>query len=275
MMEGALIEKLGASEATVDSLERHQLELEKANEELEELAALRENLLNAMSHALRTPLVSILAYADIWKGRYCPRDEREEEIIQEVSASSLAMLETVNNVLEWSRHETLAQVLNYEPVEVVDLIQSVFSRIKSLSDQKNINLGYDIDGDVPIFDADSFRLGIVINNLLTNSIKNTDSGGHVRVRVSCDEENRMIRFEVSDTGRGISEDGLSKIFDRFVQVDGGSLSVSGDGSGFGLAVVKRLVDMHSGRITVESQIGKGSTFTVYIPAKAGSRKELE
>lgn len=254
-------------------LDKQRAELEVVNERLIADNRYKSDFLAVMSHELRTPLTSILAFADIWEDGYGPRDSEEQKIMHEVQVNSQILLELVNNILDMARLEAGKMALDTEPVELVDLMRAVRDATEALATKKGVSMTVRVDRDVPIITADGGKLRRVLENLISNAIKFTDEGGSVDIEASyCDQIDQVV-ISVSDTGSGIKEEDIDRIFDSFTQGSKPDNSPN-NGSGLGLAVVKELIDLHGGRIEVESVLGEGSTFKVHIPVGNGNRREL-
>lgn len=155
--------------------------------------------------------------------------------------------------------------LAIEPVEMVDLINVTEDRLAFLAQKRSIDFSTSVASDVPIIMADWDKVRRIVENLTTNAIKYTGPGGTVRVEVRDAQEQDGILIVVSDTGVGISAENLPYIFEKYVQVDKSSQKCR-EGSGLGLAVVKELAELHGGWVSVRSEYGQGSEFTVFIPA---------
>ena len=172
----------------------------------------------------------------------------------------------VSNILETARMEAGKSILEVEPVDLNDLIGLVSASAGFLARQRNIDFVARVASDVPIVDADWEKLRRIIENLVSNAVKYTDEGGLVRLLVRYEEPGNVVAISVEDNGRGIPEEVIPLIFERYVQNKEPSYRHYGDsGSGLGLAVVKELVEMHGGSVEVESERGVGSRFTVRIP----------
>ena len=254
-------------------LDDQRAELEVANERLIADNRYKTDFLAIMSHELRTPLTSILAFSDIWKDGYVPRDEEERKIMHEVQANSQILLALVNNILDMARLEAGKMALDIESVELIDLVQAVKGATEALATKKGVSMAAHVNKDVPIITADGGKLRRILENLISNAIKFTSEGGMVDISVSYCEQSDQVAISVSDTGSGIKEEDMARIFDSFTQGSKPDNSPN-NGSGLGLAVVKELVGLHGGQIEARSVLGEGSIFTVRIPVGDRSRREL-
>lgn len=247
-------------------LEHQRSQLADINEQLRHENQFKSDFLAIMSHELKTPLTAIIAFAELWEKRNGDAGEDDLLEIREIRENGQILLQMVSNILETARMEAGKSTLELEPVDLNDLVGMVSSSAGFLARQRNIDLAVRVDADVPIVDADWEKLRRIVENLLSNAIKYTDEGGLVRLLVSYEKENGVVAVSVEDNGRGIPEEAIPLIFERYVQNKEPSYKHYGDsGSGLGLAVVKEFVDMHGGSIEVESEHGAGSRFTVRIP----------
>ena len=246
-------------------------ELEKLNKELERASQHKSRFIANMSHELRTPLNSIIGFSDVLLektfGELTPNQER---YAKNIHSSGRHLLELVNNVLDIAKIEAGKYEMSYETFPVVDMMSEIFAVMKPMADKKAIALKLSIGDDVDAITADMVKLKQVCYNLLSNAIKFTPEGGKVCVGVERRtgrgefEHQKFTTFSVSDTGVGISPDALERIFDEFEQADS-TFSKEYGGAGLGLALTRKLVELHGGSITVESKLGEGSTFTASLP----------
>jgi signal transduction histidine kinase len=259
---------------TNETLQEQQTELERANQRLKDESEYKSDFLAIMSHELRTPLTSILAFTEIWESSSADKDKDKEkqEAIREIKENGRLLLQMINNILETARLQAGKEKLSLEEVDIVDLFGAVQDSVGFIAEKRNITFVTEIDPDVPIFMGDWGKLRRILENLTSNAIKFTNRGGHVRVCATSDVNGTKVVIKVVDTGIGIKQENLPRIFDRFTQNDNSSYRRY-NGSGLGLAVVKDLVSMHGGSIQVQSEYHKGSTFTVYIPTDLESGDE--
>ncbi len=237
-------------------------ELRELNAELVRANQLKSQFLANMSHELRTPLSAIIGFAEAIRDGVAGEPSGEQrEFAEDIAQAGRQVLELINNILDLSRFEAGAMELNLAPCDVGGLVDEVLRILRGLARRKDIELKADVDPRPLELTADPIKLKQVLYNLLANSIKFTDAGGRVEVQARQDRE--FVRIRVSDTGIGIAPEDLVTVFEEFRQVDP-SLRREHEGSGLGLALVKRLVELHGGEIAVESQPGKGTTFTVTL-----------
>lgn len=245
-------------------LERQQEQLQHAYASLKKESEHKSDFLAIMSHELRTPLSSIIAFTELWeKTAAADADDRQRMLVSEIKASSQSLLYMVNNTLAAARLEFGKAECVLAEADAVDLLGSVHDELAVLAEKKGVRLSVEVSPDVPILLVDRDKMRSVMENLGSNAIKFTPSGGSVRMSAALDSSGGVV-FRVSDTGCGIREDDCEAIFDQFVQTkDGENCKVSG--SGLGLFIAKRYTEMHGGSISVESEYGKGSVFEVSLP----------
>ncbi len=229
-----------------------------------ELEQMKNTFIAIVSHELRTPLNAILGYAEMLKEAvYGQVNEKQKNVTNRIMTNTQRLLEIVSDLLDQAQIEAgklKIQMVTCKPAVLLDNVRGVMEKFAL---DKNLNLITELDPSMPpLIIGDPQRLQQIIVNLTNNAIKFTDSGS-VRVKVApLDEKNWQI--QTIDTGNGIPKDALEYIFESFRQVDGLSTRQHG-GVGLGLSIVKQLVERMNGKITVESGIGKGSTFTVTLP----------
>jgi len=237
-------------------------ELEEANEALRTADRYKDEFLSVISHELRTPLNFITGFASILDDEVAGSlNEVQHSYIQKIMGGADRMLELVNNLLDMSRIQ--AGKLQIEP-DLGDygaIVEEALAPMRPLSDQKEIALVPDL-APVPPLMVDERRLTQVLTNLVDNAIKFTPQGGRITVRVRQDGDH--VLTEVSDTGPGIAEESISKLFRPFSQVDMSSTRRAG-GTGLGLTISKAFVEAHGGQIGVRSVLGAGSTFWFTLP----------
>ncbi|MBK9925880.1 MAG: PAS domain S-box protein [Anaerolineales bacterium] len=240
-------------------------ELNQTNIELEHANRVKSEFLANMSHELRTPLNSILGLSEsLLERTRGPLNDSQQEYIQTIESSGQHLLDLINDILDLSKVE--AGKLDYYPqtVDVSTLCRSSMAFVREQALRRSVDIVYESNTeDLKIY-ADARRLKQVLVNLLSNAVKFTSERGQVTLEVRAYPERDTVQFSVSDTGIGITPDNLRKLFQPFVQVDS-ALNRQFEGTGLGLTLVQRLTDMHGGSVEVESEVGKGSRFTVNIP----------
>ncbi|MFP4103537.1 PAS domain S-box protein [Coleofasciculus sp.] len=251
--------------------------LATTNAELAHATRLKDEFLANMSHELRTPLNAILGLSEsLQEEVYGEITEKQRKSLATIEKSGRHLLELINDILDLAKIESGKLELNLTPVSISQLCDASLSLIKPLALDKNITLTGNIAEGLGTILGDERRLQQVLINLLSNAVKFTPEGGQITVEIYKDTECRdvacyvstfpgdILYISVSDTGIGIAKEHLEKLFQSFVQIDS-SLSRRHQGTGLGLALVRRIVELHGGWVTVESELGKGSCFTVRLP----------
>jgi signal transduction histidine kinase len=245
-----------------DRIADRTAELAAAVERAEEADRIKSAFLATMSHELRTPLNSIIGFTGIMlQGLAGPLNEEQSKQMALVQKSARHLLALINDVLDISKIEAGQLTLASESVDVRGAIEKTVGVVSPLARKKSITLETVIAPGVGPIISDQRRLEQVILNLLTNAVKFTEKGG---VRVECRTEGEWLVLTVADTGCGIAQGDLGRIFHAFHQVDTG-LARRQEGTGLGLSICERIVTMMGGAITVESEVDKGSRFTVRVP----------
>ncbi len=237
--------------------------LSLANRRLEEMNRLKSEFLANMSHELRTPLNAILGFTDLILDQQTgPINEQQESYLSTVHISGQHLLNLINSILDLSKIEAGKMELFPEEFYVQDVVEFALSLVGPQASKKKIKLQTDIQEGVRTLVADQTKVQQVLQNLLSNAVKFTPEGGIVKVEVTQDSDS--ITFAVKDTGVGIAPQNQQRIFKAFIQVEA-SYTRRFEGTGLGLALVDHFVRMHRGRVWVESEEGKGSTFLVRLP----------
>ena len=250
-----------------DITERKQAEdsLHRANAELAQASRLKDEFLANMSHELRTPLNAILGLSEVLlenaAGTLTPRQVRS---LTTISTSGAHLLALINDVLDLSKIEAGRLELNADTVNVPEFCESCLVFVRTQAMHKHIGVTFEPDGRVAKLTADPKRLKQILVNLLTNAVKFTPEGGRIGLAVAAPEGEDAVRFTVWDTGIGIAKEDVAKLFRAFTQIDSG-LSRAQEGTGLGLTLVAKLVELHGGSVALESEPGKGSRFTVALP----------
>ena len=245
-------------------------EIEDKGREIEIANKHKSEFLANMSHELRTPLNAILGYTElIIDNIYGDVPEKIQEVLERVEKNGRHLLNLINDVLDLSKIEAGRLTLSLNEYSMQDIIQTVFTSVEALAAEKNLNLKVKIPGILETGKGDEQRIAQVILNLLGNAIKFTEQG---EVDVEATVSNESFLVSVTDTGPGLSETDQKKIFEEFRQADGSSTRVKG-GTGLGLSISKKIVEMHGGRIWVDSSLGKGSTFSFTLPIRVEMQME--
>lgn len=248
-----------------EELDRQRRYIEDQNLKLLEAYRVKSEFLATMSHELRTPLNAILGFSQILesqsKGDLTPH---QAEMVRRILANGKTLLNLVNDILDLSKLEAQRLTLTPAPVHLHTLVQTVLSDLQSLAQGKALSLETDLALADPIVINDERRLRQILTNLVSNAIKFSDQG-YVRVTTAATAgPPEAILLTVTDTGIGIAPDQQPHIFESFRQGDQ-TLSRRRPGTGLGLAIVQSLVTIMGGTITVDSQLGQGSTFTITLP----------
>ena len=245
-------------------VQEHAARLKEAYDQLKEADRLKDEIIQNVSHELRTPLAFIKGYVELMRsGELGPLTPSQEQSLEIVARRTDHLTRLVSDfitlqVVSW---ETLA----LQEVDLGQLVRTALEDCRSTARQNGIEVRGEVPEGLPPVLADPGRIAQVLDNLLANAIKFSPEGGTITVRVR--DEGEWLRTEVSDTGIGIPPDKLTRVFDRFYQVNGTTRRRFG-GAGLGLAIVKQIVEAHGGKVGVESELGKGSTFYFTLP-KAG------
>jgi signal transduction histidine kinase len=244
-------------------------ELANTVEDLEIASQHKNQFVANMSHELRTPLAAILGYAElIQEGFYGGLPENSMDALTRIRSNGKHLLGLINTVLDIAKIESGQFTLNMAEYAIESVVETVRSATESLAQNKKLALKTEVAKSLPVGLGDEQRLTQVLLNLVGNAIKFTDAG---EIRVTAKAVNGHFNVSVTDTGPGIPDQERTRIFEQFHQVDS-SLTKAAGGTGLGLAIAKQIVEMHGGRIWVESTMGKGSTFQMELPARAQFHK---
>ena len=247
-----------------------QVQLRKAKEAAEAANEAKNQIMANTSHELRTPLHGIINLADLIRigasGPVSPQAVQDLEMIIN-SASRLNSL--VNDILDFSKLQKQQLEIQHKPVDLFQVAENSLALLKPLHREKPIDLQNELTKDLPLVDGDEDRIQQILLNLLGNALKFTESG---EVRLSAVIQDGWIELAVADTGIGIPQDKQERIFDAFEQGDASTERTHG-GTGLGLSVAKQLVELHGGRIWLESVVGQGSVFRFTLPCSSASEQE--
>jgi len=242
------------------------LKKRKENEETsiayKKVKDLREILLRNISHELRTPLTSIIGFLDLLRSNTIgPINERQKKYIDTALESSLNLKKLINDLLDISRLESGKTKLIYTPINLADLTNEVINSLTPLANSKNITIINHINVVNRVLKADKEKLRRILINLIGNAIKYTPKG---KVTISNKILGDLIEISVEDTGIGLKKEDWGHIFEKFHRVEANSYTRY-EGIGLGLAIVKELIELHGGKIMVNSIVGKGSRFYFTLP----------
>lgn len=228
---------------------------------------MKDEFLASMSHELRTPLTSILGMSQILlEGLAGPLASKQRDMLSVMQTSGQHLLNLINEILDISKIEAGAIELTPKPVQVQQICQASMQLVKEMAVQKKLKMSLMHDSEVEWITADEGRLKQMLVNLLSNAVKFTPAAGQIGIEVTGDEAKGMARFTVWDTGIGIAAEEMDRLFQRFVQLNG-TLARHYEGTGLGLFLVARMVELHGGSVEVESTVGVGSRFTLVLPWK--------
>jgi signal transduction histidine kinase/DNA-binding response OmpR family regulator len=285
-------DELGALAA---NLNRMSEELGRLYQELELASRHKSEFLANMSHELRTPLNAIIGFSEVLQERmFGELNEKQDEYVRDIVESGKHLLSLINDILDLSKVEAGSMHLEPEPVQAAPLVKSCVAVVRERALTRRIELAVDLEPGLDAFEADSRKFKQIAVNLLSNAVKFSGHGGRVAVALrradgarlaavgaaagrllsAADGATDFVELAVEDTGAGIAPDDLLRLFEPFVQVDA-SLQRRHEGTGLGLALVWRLVELHRGAVAVASQLGRGSRFTVWLPYRAASPAPLQ
>jgi PAS domain S-box-containing protein len=232
---------------------------------------LKSEFLANMSHELRTPLNSIVGYTDVLL-MGIDGDLNDEMLldVQAIQENSQLLLKIINDILDLAKIEAKRVIFEVSKVDVKGVLENVVRNNAGLLVNKPVEMKVDVASQLPAVEVDAVRLEQILNNLVSNAVKFTEKG-HITLRAFTEAD--WMVLQVEDTGSGISEEDLQVIFEEFRQADG-SQTRTAEGTGLGLTITRRLVHMHSGTIAVESEVGKGTVFTVQLPLEANINPEV-
>jgi len=241
-------------------------QLEQQSAALEIASRHKSEFLASMSHELRTPLNAIIGFSEVLLERmFGELNERQDDYLRDIWSSGKHLLELLNDILDLSKIEAGQMVLNRSEFAASESLDYCLSLVRERALKQRILLSLEVNPGVGVLDADRLRFRQVVLNLLSNAVKFTPDGGRVDVRASIRDQDLVV--EVADTGPGVAAEDRLRIFDSFQQ--GARLPGQAEGTGLGLTLSKRILELHGGRIWVESEAGKGSTFGFALPAGSG------
>ena len=235
--------------------------------ELSRVMRSKDDFLSAMSHELRTPLNAVLGLSEsLAEGVYGEMNAKQAQSINTIAESGRHLLSLINDLLDIAKIGAGKMELDLKKANVEDMCQASLRLVVEQAQKKNLKLTLAMDNKSVMLVSDERRLKQILVNLLSNAVKFTPDGGSVTLETKCDVESESLVFSVRDTGIGIATEDLKRLFIPFTQLDS-KLSRLYAGTGLGLTLVLKLVELHGGSVAVESEIDKGSCFTVRIPCK--------
>jgi signal transduction histidine kinase len=253
-------------------LEQNQQQLADSNRRLVELDQVKSRFFANISHELRTPLTLLLAPLETLLHRFNRSlDEETREMLLTMHSNGMRLLKLINDLLDLVRLESGRMEVKREPLEVAEFVKGLAGAARQVAKDKRLRLETVVDPALGTLLGDRDKLEKIVLNLLFNALKFTPAGGRVELRA--EKRGEELVLMVADTGMGISEKNLPHVFDRFWQADGSSKRKY-QGVGIGLALVKELVEIQGGKVIVQSQEGKGTTFTVTLPYQKAELAQL-
>jgi len=254
----------------VTLLEEKEVQLRESIQAAEAANKAKSSFLSNMSHEIRTPMTAILGFTEVLKRGYGQSREERDKHLNTISHSGKHLLELINDVLDLSKVESGAMEVEKLPTNAAEIVSDVQQVLEVKANEKNIELNVEFDGDLPSqIECDPSRLRQVVTNLVGNAIKFTEKGA-VTIRLACDGnaasrgQANAFTIAVTDSGIGMTPEQQASIFTAFTQADA-SITRRFGGTGLGLSISKKLTEALGGTITVNSQVGKGSTFLVCLP----------
>jgi two-component system, NarL family, sensor histidine kinase BarA len=246
-------------------------ELAQANMALYESNRLKSDFLATMSHELRTPLNSILGFSDVLLGSDSLQD-KQLRWVRNIRTSGEQLLNLINDILDLAKIEAGKMQVRVEEFSIRDVCEGLFNLFRPFAEKKNIELKEQIATDIPLLRQDAGKLQQILSNLLSNAIKFTPEGGRVLLKVDADA--MYVTVIVSDTGVGIAPEDQELVFEKFRQA-GNPLTREHAGTGLGLSIVRELSKLLGGEVTLQSELGRGSTFSVRLPLHLSQEPRLE
>jgi signal transduction histidine kinase len=242
-------------------------EIEDKSRQLEAANRHKDEFLASMSHELRTPLNAVIGFSEVLLEKmFGDVNEKQEEYLSDILASGRHLLSLINDILDLAKIEAGRMDLDVEDFDVAEAVTNAVVLVRERATRKSLVLATSLEAGLGSAQGDQRKVKQVLLNLLSNAVKFTPEGGHVEVRAQ--RLNGQIEIAVTDTGIGIAEEDLDAVFEEFRQV-GTDYSKKHEGTGLGLTLSKKFVELHGGRIWVKSQLGQGSTFTFTIPVNHG------
>jgi signal transduction histidine kinase len=250
-------------------------QLEQALQEVQKISQTKSEFISAVSHELRTPLTSIKGYASIlMTGKLGAIPETVKERLGKINAHSDNLVNLINELLDISRIESGRVEMKMSEHNLASTIENVADLLTPQMRDKNINWKTSLAPDIPKLVYDSSQVERIFINLIGNAVKFTPEQGTITVRAAYDKQKNFVSVGVSDTGIGIAKDDLAKLFDEFYRVDN-KINQNVKGTGLGLALAKKIVEAHKGRIWVTSKVGEGTTFHFTLPQNPATVKSDE
>jgi len=237
-----------------------------ANRQLEVASQHKSEFLANMSHELRTPLNAIIGFSEVLTDRmFGELNEKQEEYLKDIYASGTHLLSLINDILDLSKIEAGRMELELTDFDLPTALDNALMLVRERAGRRSITLQTSVDERLGQIQADERKIRQVVLNLLSNAIKFTPEGG--RIEVGAVPKDGFVEVSLSDTGVGIAPEDQEAIFEEFRQV--GTAEKKAEGTGLGLTLCRKFIELHGGRIWVKSRVGAGSTFTFTIPVRRG------
>jgi signal transduction histidine kinase len=252
-------------------LDRKVDELAQANMALYESNRLKSDFLATMSHELRTPLNSILGFSEVLLSAN-QLNEKQKRWVGNIQSSGERLLNLINDILDLARIEAGKMQIRVVEFSVYDVCEGLLNMFRPLAEKKNIDLRAQLEAGIPVLRQDVVKLQQILSNLLSNAVKFTPEGGRVVLKAEADAE--ALVLTVADTGVGIAPEDQELVFEKFRQA-GNPLTREHAGTGLGLSIVRELSKLLGGEVTLQSELGRGSTFTVRLPLHRSEEPRLE
>ncbi len=247
-------------------IQNRDAELMASKERAEAATRAKSEFLASMSHELRTPLNAVIGFSEVLLERmFGDLNTKQEEYLRDIHESGQHLLSLINDILDLSKVEAGRMGLELTTFDLPMALDNALTLVKERGSRHGIQLALEVDDRLGDFTADERKIKQILVNLLSNAIKFTPNGGKIALRARLTDS--LAEVSVSDTGIGIAPEDHRRIFDEFRQV-GGDYARKGEGTGLGLTLAKKFVELHGGKIWVESELGRGSTFTFTLPVRA-------
>ena len=252
---------------------RYEKAILNAMHNAEEASKIKTHFISNISHELKTPINVIMSAIQLinYNTKESPSYSKNKNTLAIIDDNCKRLLRLINNLIDVQKHELDDTKLNLSAVNVVNLIEMLVASVVPYAESKNLNLIFDTNKEDVILKVDSDKLERIILNLLSNAIKFSKPNGEIRVTLNFED---CLYISVTDNGIGIAQENLNKIFDKFTQLDT-SFSRKNEGSGIGLSIVKSFVLLHNGKISVKSDLNKGTIFLIELPLTETSNIETE
>jgi len=238
-------------------------DLARANMALYESDKTKGDFLSTVSHELRTPLHGIIGFSDVLLSSASPLSEKQARWVANIKTSGQQLLTLINDILDLAKIEAGKMELRPEEFSVPEFCDSLLPPFRLPAEKKNIELRVHYDANLPTIRQDAGKVRQILTNLLSNAIKFTPEGGRVNLHAVAD--GHSVVFTVSDTGVGIPPDEQERVFEKFRQAGRSTLTREHEGTGLGLSIVREICGLLGGEVTLKSELGRGSTFTVRLP----------